>query len=303
MNQSRESCSTFRFKPIGSDDLELLHSWLNAPHVSERWGGPASKEVVRQKYGSRINTSTVFSYVTYWNNEPFGFVQIYNDSASDSPWYSRAGDNAWGIDQFIGEERHLGKGHGARMVTEFLRFAFTKFKPTKIVTDPAPDNLRAIRCFEKAGFTKLKVVSSPDGPAMLMEVTQESVFGAQRHFTGVSWESKVGYCRSIRVGNQIFISGTAPVADDGTVYAPGDAYLQATRCLQIIRSSLEYFQSDISHIVRTRMFVTDIKRWEEYGRAHQEVFSDHPPATTMVEVKALIDPKMLIEIEADAILE
>ena len=85
-------------------------------------------------------------------------------------------------------------------------------------------------------------------------------------------------------------------------HAPGDGYAQARRCLEIIEDALAEFGADLSNVVRTRMFVTDISRWEEFGRAHGEAFADHPPTTTMVEVRALIDPGMLIEIEADAVV-
>jgi isochorismate pyruvate lyase len=120
--------------------------------------------------------------------------------------------------------------------------------------------------------------------------------------SGAPWEKKVGYCRAIRVGNQIFVSGTAPVADNGSVYAPNDPYTQATRCFEIIKKSLCELGADLSHVVRTRMFVTDIKLWEQFGKAHQEYFDKHPPVTSMVEVKSLIAPEMLIEIEVDAIV-
>lgn len=125
----------------------------------------------------------------------------------------------------------------------------------------------------------------------------------RRTFTDTPWEREVGYCRAIRAGRHIYVTGTAPVADDGTVFAPGDAYEQTRRCLDIIARALAELGAGVEHVVRTRMFVTDISRWQEYGRAHGEVFAEHPPATTMVEVKALIDPAMLIEIEADAQLE
>jgi len=124
----------------------------------------------------------------------------------------------------------------------------------------------------------------------------------QRAFSGAPWETKIGYCRALRAGNHIYVTGTAPVADDGNLFAPGDAYAQARRCLEIIRTALADLNAELSHIVRTRMFVTDISRWQEYGRAHREAFADHPPATTMVEVKSLIDPEMLIEIEDHAVL-
>lgn len=125
----------------------------------------------------------------------------------------------------------------------------------------------------------------------------------RRVFSKAPWEKPVGYCRAIRSGNHIFVTGTAPVDSDGNVVAPGQPYLQAKRCLEIIQSSLTKLGADISDVVRTRMFVTDISKWQEFGRAHGEVFGDHPPATTMVEVKALIDPQMMIEIEADAMVK
>jgi isochorismate pyruvate lyase len=125
----------------------------------------------------------------------------------------------------------------------------------------------------------------------------------QRAFSHAVWEKKVGYCRALRAGSQIYVTGTAPVdATGGGVFAPGDGYAQAKRCLELIESAIQQLGADRKNIVRTRMFVTEISRWADYGRAHAEFFGDHPPTTTMVEVKSLIDPKMLIEIEADAVV-
>jgi isochorismate pyruvate lyase len=125
----------------------------------------------------------------------------------------------------------------------------------------------------------------------------------RRTYTGAPWESRVGYCRALRVGPHIFVTGTAPVDDTGAVVGPGDGYAQARRCLEIVAAALRDLGAEMQHVVRTRMLVTDISRWEEYGRAHAEVFAASPPATTMVEVAALIDPDMLIEIEADAYID
>ena len=124
----------------------------------------------------------------------------------------------------------------------------------------------------------------------------------QRAFTGARWESEIGYCRALRHEHRIFVTGTASVDEDGSVHGLGDGYAQARRCLQIIERALGELGGAMHHVARTRMFVTDISRWEEYGRAHAEVFQDHPPTTTMVEVTRLIHPDMLIEIEADALL-
>ena len=109
----------------------------------------------------------------------------------------------------------------------------------------------------------------------------------QRTFSGAPWEARVGYCRALRAGNLIVVTGTAPVAEDGSCFAPGDAYAQTRRCFEIIERALHDLGADMDCVIRTRMFVTDISRWQEYGRAHGEFFAAHPPATSMIEVKAI----------------
>ena len=122
----------------------------------------------------------------------------------------------------------------------------------------------------------------------------------QRTYSGAPWEERVGYCRALRAGDHIYVTGTAPVDAGGNCFAPGDAYAQTRRCLEIIETALRNLGANLSCVVRTRLFVTDIRSWEEYGRAHREIFAGNPPATTMVQVSSLIDPDMLVEIEADA---
>lgn len=117
------------------------------------------------------------------------------------------------------------------------------------------------------------------------------------------WEPLVGYARAVRVGPFISVSGSAPVGPDGELVGEGDAYAQARRCIEVIRDALENAGAGLEHVVRTRMFVTDIEQWPEIGRAHQEAFGDIMPATSMVEVSRLINPGMLVEIEADAIVD
>jgi enamine deaminase RidA (YjgF/YER057c/UK114 family) len=123
----------------------------------------------------------------------------------------------------------------------------------------------------------------------------------QRAFSGTPWEDKVGYCRALRVGQQIFVSGTSPSDGEGGTFAPGDAYAQTHRCFDIIQQALEDLGASLSDVVRTRIYVTDMTRWEEIARAHYELFADHPPVNTTVEVAALANPDMLVEIEADAL--
>jgi enamine deaminase RidA (YjgF/YER057c/UK114 family) len=121
--------------------------------------------------------------------------------------------------------------------------------------------------------------------------------------SGGPWEDVVGYSRAVRVGNHVMVSGTTAAQADGTIYGGDDAYLQAKRCFEIIAAALEEADATMADVVRTRMFVTDISRWEDFSRAHGEWFRETKPAATMVEVQALMTPSMLIEVEVDAIVE
>jgi enamine deaminase RidA (YjgF/YER057c/UK114 family) len=121
--------------------------------------------------------------------------------------------------------------------------------------------------------------------------------------SGSPYEEPIGFSRAVRIGNRVCVSGTAPIAENGSVESPGDVYKQTKRCLEIIKHAIEEAGASLADVIRTRVYLTDAETWKEAAKAHGEYFSSIKPACTFVEVSRLIDPQWLVEIEADCEME
>jgi RimJ/RimL family protein N-acetyltransferase len=164
------------FQKLALSDLPMLSEWLNRRHVAEWWGGCQSLEEVREKYSPRLtNESTAVPYLAYLDCTPIGYIQSYIAAATGDGWWPDERDpGVRGIDQFLADGQRLDQGLGTRMVKEFVQFLFRDPSVTRIQADPAPINARAIRCYEKAGFRRVSLINTPDGPAMLMVIDRPS---------------------------------------------------------------------------------------------------------------------------------
>lgn len=158
------------FKPLTESDIEILAEWLKRPHVTEWWDAAESTDEVRAKYLPLLSSdSGVAPYFAYLDGFPIGYIQSYVAAGSGDGWWPDEQDTGVrGIDLFLSDKERMGRGLGSQTIREFVQFLFKEPTVTKIQADPDPTNVRAIRCYEKAGFRKVGPITTPDGAAMLM---------------------------------------------------------------------------------------------------------------------------------------
>ncbi|MBC7841654.1 MAG: GNAT family N-acetyltransferase [Gemmatimonadaceae bacterium] len=158
------------FRPLSADDLPVIHEWINRPHVSAWWDSPVTFEDVQADYAPCLAADSDTSvFIAQLDGKAIGFIQSYVAARSSDGWWPTETDpGVRGIDQFLADEDALNRGLGTLMVRAFVARLFTDPAVTRIQTDPNPGNARAIRCYEKAGFERVGLVDTPDGPALLM---------------------------------------------------------------------------------------------------------------------------------------
>jgi aminoglycoside 6'-N-acetyltransferase len=154
----------YAFRPMSAADLPMVQRWLAMPHVAQWWGDPAEQYAL---VSGDLDHPAMKQYVVTFDDRPFAYLQCYDPQAWPENGFGALPNGARGIDQFIGESDMIGRGHGNRLIRRFVDDLLATGTP-HVVTDPAPDNARAIRAYQKAGFEKSGVVTTPDGAALLM---------------------------------------------------------------------------------------------------------------------------------------
>lgn len=168
--------AAFRFEPVSEPTLMLLHEWLQRPHVAEWWQPSPSLDQLRDDYLGPPDSTSTRAYIAFGDDIPMGFIQCYVVLGSGDGWWEDERDpGARGIDQFLADGSALGQGFGRSMIGAFVAELFRDPDVTIVQTDPHPSNERAIRCYAAVGFEQVGVVATPDGPAMLMRCTRQSL--------------------------------------------------------------------------------------------------------------------------------
>lgn len=159
-----------KFVILSADHLPLVWKWLQEPHVAEFWKETENEQEFRDSHLAWLSENGVIAHVVYLDETPIGYIQHYNAKQAGADWWPDAAEGTYGIDQFIGVPAFVGKGHGTRFIRTYVESLFQNPKVTEVIVDPDPRNARAIRAYEKVGFTKVGPVKTPDGEALLMRI-------------------------------------------------------------------------------------------------------------------------------------
>jgi aminoglycoside 6'-N-acetyltransferase-1b/aminoglycoside 6'-N-acetyltransferase-2 len=175
--------ATIEFIPLSETDLPLLADWLSLPHLQKWWReDEITIERIRNKYLPRIlGEDDARPFVVYIDYSPVGYIQYYHAWINQDWWPDNPKKGVLGIDQFIADENNLNKGIGSRFISEFVQRLFEKPGVTEIRVDPRPDNVRAIRCYEKVGLKKVSQINTPDGPAIMMVLDRKTFLNKSPH--------------------------------------------------------------------------------------------------------------------------
>ncbi len=169
----------FVFRPLAGSDLPLLAEWRGRPHLAEWGGAGASPEAIREEYlPAAPGPAGARPFLAFLDGRPVGYIQVYDASAGDPAWWpDHPGPGVRGIDQFLADPARLGRGLGTAMVRQFAAQVFEDPRVTEIRLDPRTENLRAVRCYRKAGFREVGPIVTPDGPAVLMVLDRAAFEG------------------------------------------------------------------------------------------------------------------------------
>lgn len=154
--------------------LSILRSWLREPHVSEFWQESEDDTELREKFLNQLPARGVSAFIISLESRPIGFIQYYEACKIGGGWWLNIGPGTFGIDQFIGDVSMIGKGLGTKIIKQFVEYLFANPNVQEIITDPEPENKRAVRCYEKVGFQRIKEIQTPGGLALLMKIDRPS---------------------------------------------------------------------------------------------------------------------------------
>jgi RimJ/RimL family protein N-acetyltransferase len=162
------------FTPLKKSDISLLFKWVGNEHVFSWWQDEKEWDTFYKKYYKKCKSSYEFPHIIFFNNTPIGFIEYYFTDKVGNNWWPEYPAGTVGIDIFIGEPNFAGKGLGSIILKQMLSFIFSKLNVSKVIVDPGPDNIRAIKCYKKAGFLNGRLTQTPMGQALVMEITKEN---------------------------------------------------------------------------------------------------------------------------------